>query len=167
MRVMTQQVSEYVSFHTDAQLRFLKFRLHYILFLLFFAVYAISPLKVCSDRTLKGLLQDSETASIKIVMIEKVLNYITDRLSLDELMNYDDGDVEVMVKKKRALLRAITLLFILLIATAAHIASRFRPEDNFIVVCEHFLPARCPETIRISEVYLSPHSGLSPPYLLS
>ena len=146
---------------------FLKSRLHYIMFLLFFVIYSISPLKICADRTLKGFLQDTEAAAIRIVIVDNILNLMSDRLPSESWFSSDDADVEVMVKKKRALLRSFTLFFLLLMAIATHIAARFNMRSDLILDHNRFRFSRSSEHVNIIEVYLSPHSGLSPPHLLS
>jgi hypothetical protein len=167
LREMTHHCRKFLFTNPEAHTPFLKSRFHYIMFLLFFVIYSVSPLKICADRTLKGLLQDSEAASIRIVIIERVLSLMSDRLPSEGLFSSDDADVEVMVKKKRALLRSFTLLFLLLMAIAAHVAARFYLRNDLIIESDRFRFSRSSEHISIIEVYRSPHSGLSPPHFLS
>lgn len=168
LRELTQLCAKYLFSPSEAHLPFLRFRLHYIMFLLFFVVYSVSPLKMCSDRTLRGLLQDSEAASIRIVIVERVLALMLDGLtSAEGLVSSDDADIEVMVKKKRALLRSFTLLFLLLMAIAAHVAARLNLFSALALGRSCFPFSRSSEHIKISDAYHSPHSGLSPPYLLA
>lgn len=162
LREMAQSFMKYFSIASDAHTPFLKSRLHYLMFLLFFIIYSTSPLRMTSDSSLKGLLQDSEAASIRIVMVERVLSLMSDRLTTEGLNSSDDADVEVMVKKKRALLRSFTLLFILLMAIATHIAARLYLRNDLIIESDRFRFSRSSEHINIIEVYRSPHSGLSP-----
>lgn len=167
LRKMPQFCVKYCFSPSEAHTPFLKSRLYYVIFMLFYFVYVVSPLKVCADRTLKGLLQDSEAASIQIVLVERVLNLITNRLSAEALFSFDDADVEVMVKKKRALLRAFTIFFLLLMAITTHIAARYSQRSDHIMLPKHFPQSHNAEHISIAEVYRSPHSGLAPPCLLS
>lgn len=167
LRGMAQPHEKSVFFRTITNALSPKSRLLYIVFLLFFATFTLSPLKICTDRTIKGLMQDSEEAVMRIVVVEKILNLMADRLPLDGLNNSDAADLEMMLKKKRAVLRAFTIIFLLLITIVAHIAARFYPSNDLIAALYRFRQFRCSEHITISEVYLSPHSGLAPPSLLS
>jgi len=166
MREIAQRCKKDIFFRYDAHMPFLKSRLHYILFLLFFLLYSLSPLRMSSDRLLKGLQENSETASIRIMLVEKFMDLLTDRLSLDGLDNTDDADVEVMFKKKRALLRSATLFLLLLITIVSHIGARYyslRSDPG--TGSGRFRHARCLEPFNTLDVYLSPHSGLAPPVL--
>lgn len=167
LREIPQFCIRYFFSPSDAHTPFLKSRLHYIMFLLFFVIYSVSPLKICADRTLKGLLQDSDAASIRIIIVERVLSLMSDRLPSKGLFSSDDADVEMMIKKKRALLRSFTLLFLLLMAVAAHVAAKLYLCSNLIIDPCRFRFSQSSEHINIADVYLSPHSGLSPPHLLS
>ncbi|MBI5075298.1 MAG: hypothetical protein HZB62_09080 [Nitrospirae bacterium] len=167
LREMTHHCRKFLFTNPEAHTPFLKSRLHYIMFLLFFVVYSVSPLKICADRTVKGLMQDSEAASIRIVIVERILSLMSDRLLSESWFSSDEADVEVMVKKKRALLRSFTLFFLLLMAIATHIAARLYLGTDLIIDPSRFRFSRSSEHINIIEVYRSPHSGLAPPYLHS
>jgi len=167
LREIPQFCIKYFFSPSEAHTPFLKSRLHYIMFLLFFAVYSTSPLRMTSDSSLRGLQENSEAASIRIVMVERVLNIMSDRLTSEGLISSGDADVEIMVKKKRALLRSFTFFFLLLMAIAAHVAAKLYRDSDLIIVTGRFRFSRSSEHIKIYDVYLSPHSGLSPPYLLS
>ncbi|MDP2158121.1 MAG: hypothetical protein Q8K68_10490 [Nitrospirota bacterium] len=168
LREIAQLFKKSVFFRYDAHIPFLKSRLPYIMFVLFFTVYAVSPLRMAADSSLKGLQQNSAASSARIMLVERLLEKLTDVTSLNELNISDDAStLEVMVKKKRALLRSFTLLFLLLMAIAAHSAAKFIISNELITPPNRFRHSQSTEHINISDVYLSPHSGLSPPYLLS
>ncbi len=167
LREMPHYCVKYALSAAESHTPFLKSRLPYMLFLAFFVLYSLSPLRISSDRLLKGLQENSESSCIRIILVEKFLDMLTDKLSLDGLDNSDDADIEVMVKKKRALLRAFTQLFLLLIAIASHIGARYYLRNEPLKHSSRFGHSHYSEYFNILEVYHSPHSGLAPPYLLS
>ncbi len=129
-------------------------------FLIFFLIYAVSPLKLHLNNAHDGFLSGQTYVGFSLLFVEHMLGVLLDDFAADDA--YEDD--EMFVKKKRAIFRSLTRLLMLLIALLALFAKMLGfGKDDENQQCSSYV-AEHRDICKTSAVYLTPHSGLAPPY---
>lgn len=133
-----------------------------ILFLIFFFIYTVSPLKLHLNNVHDGFSTSTNYVGFSLLFVEHMLGVLLDDFAA--AANDINADDEVLVRKKRALFGSLIRFLMLLIALHALFAKMLgfsnadENEHCYSFISEHS------NVCKTSAVYLSPHSGLAPPY---
>jgi len=130
--------------------------------LLFFSVYALSPIYVSAQIDHHGKVQVDQGLAKGIVWVEMLLSTLSGQDPNDADSNGVDDHMHVLVKKKRAVIReSISLKPLFSVVTLSSVP------DDLVIVSSYSNEISHDLRHHESEGYYTLNSGLSPPASLS